>query len=236
MADAVDQVTLQAPTAAPPIAAAPVVVCPVPDVSTAAIDGWPPHVQWVTAVAAAVAVVLLAWRGWGLTAWSTRPLPLDRDAFVAPLDVNLATERELMAVPGVGPAMARQIVAHREARGPFRAIDELQGVPGVGPVTAARLKEHLGVEDDRLPPRVARGVAPAAGRGKKAVPDGVVDLNRAAVEELQRLPGIGPVLAGRIVEARTAAFASVDVRRVKGIGARTLDRLRPHVRAGDDEP
>lgn len=237
MADANDQVTLQAAPVVPRPTAEPlcVVAPPVP-----VIEGWPPHVQWVTAVAVAVAVVMLGWRGWGLTTWSARPLPLQRGAFIARIDVNRATERELQAVPGVGAATARRIVTHREAHGPFRAIDELQAVPGIGPATVARLKEHLGVEDagEHLPPRVVRGVAPPAARSKKAPVEGQLDINHAAPDELQRLPGIGAVLAGRIVEARTQRpFASVDeLRRVKGIGARTLDRLRPHVRIGDDEP
>lgn len=52
-----------------------------------------------------------------------------------------------------------------------------------------------------------------------------VDVNRATVEELASLDGIGPKLAARIVAARP--FAGVeDVARVKGIGVRRLTRLR----------
>lgn len=62
---------------------------------------------------------------------------------------------------------------------------------------------------------------------------GVLDLNTASATELERLPRVGPALAGRIVAHREAngAFGSVDeLRRVKGIGAKTLEVLRPHVR------
>jgi competence ComEA-like helix-hairpin-helix protein len=61
--------------------------------------------------------------------------------------------------------------------------------------------------------------------------DGRVRLNLATAEELATLPGIGPALAARIVAAREEApFRAVDdLRRVKGIGAKTLERLRPHV-------
>ena len=38
----------------------------------------------------------------------------------------------LQALPGVGPALARRIVAHREAHGPFRRPADLLRVPGIG--------------------------------------------------------------------------------------------------------
>jgi len=56
-----------------------------------------------------------------------------------------------------------------------------------------------------------------------------VRLNQAGLRELQTLPGIGPALARRIVAARP--FARVDdLLRVPGIGPKTLDRLRSRVR------
>jgi competence ComEA-like helix-hairpin-helix protein len=55
-----------------------------------------------------------------------------------------------------------------------------------------------------------------------------LDLNRASEEQLARLPGIGPALASRIVAARP--FLDVeDLRRVRGLGRATLERLRPRV-------
>jgi len=57
-------------------------------------------------------------------------------------------------------------------------------------------------------------------------------LNRAGVEELQRLPRVGPVMARRIVQYRdrVGRFTSVEqLLEVKGIGRKTLERLRPYV-------
>jgi competence protein ComEA len=55
-----------------------------------------------------------------------------------------------------------------------------------------------------------------------------VDVNRATVEELVSLDGIGPKLGARIVAARP--FHSVEeVARVRGIGRRRLARLRPRL-------
>ena len=77
------------------------------------------------------------------------------------------------------------------------------------------------------------GALPGPSQGASpATPGAPLDLNRATVEDLDRLPGIGPVLARRIVEHRErhGAFHSVDeLLGVPGIGARSLERLRPHV-------
>jgi competence protein ComEA len=56
-----------------------------------------------------------------------------------------------------------------------------------------------------------------------------VRVNSATPEELMRLPGVGPALAARIVAARP--FASLDeLLRVRGIGPKTLDKLRDRAR------
>lgn len=90
------------------------------------------------------------------------------------------------------------------------------------------------------PPAVGGSVAAAprptpaeSSRSATAVQPPIVDLNRATVADLDRLPGIGPVLARRIVEHRAThgAFRTVDeLLGVPGIGERSLARLRPFVR------
>jgi competence protein ComEA len=60
-----------------------------------------------------------------------------------------------------------------------------------------------------------------------------VDLNAADEAALDALPGVGPVIAGRIVAWRRqhGRFSSVDeLTEVSGIGEATLERLRPLVR------
>ena len=58
-----------------------------------------------------------------------------------------------------------------------------------------------------------------------------VNINTASQRELDALPGIGEVLAQRILDYRKAngAFSSVDeLVKVKGIGEKTLEKLRPY--------
>jgi competence protein ComEA len=75
---------------------------------------------------------------------------------------------------------------------------------------------------------------PAAGATSGASVASVVDLNSATVDQLQTLPGIGPVLAQHIVDYRTqhGPFASVDaLQQVSGIGPSKFAQLKDHVSA-----
>jgi len=65
---------------------------------------------------------------------------------------------------------------------------------------------------------------------------GPLNLNQASETDLDALPGVGPVMAGRILDARAARggrFTSVDeLREISGIGERTFARLSPLVTVG----
>lgn len=81
----------------------------------------------------------------------------------------------------------------------------------------------------------AVGAAAAAGASPGPAPGGggVVDLNIATVADLDGLPGVGPVLAQRIVDYRSqhGPYASVDqLREVSGIGERKFEDLKARVR------
>jgi competence protein ComEA len=79
----------------------------------------------------------------------------------------------------------------------------------------------------------APGDAPATTGTRKAGPKEAVDLNTATVEQLDGLPGVGPVTAAAIVAWRQAhgRFTSVDqLAEVDGIGPARLDKLRSLVR------
>jgi len=60
-----------------------------------------------------------------------------------------------------------------------------------------------------------------------------VDINKAPVSALESLPGIGPAIAGRIVRYRqtNGAFRTMqDLRKVKGIGKKRLEKILPFIK------
>lgn len=66
----------------------------------------------------------------------------------------------------------------------------------------------------------------------RAKPSLLLNINTATADELETLPKIGPQMAQRIIDYRKAhgGFASVDaLQNVKGIGEKTLEKLRPFI-------
>ncbi len=58
----------------------------------------------------------------------------------APVNVNAATAEQLDVLPGVGPATAAAIVAHRLQHGPFQSVEQLADVRGIGPAKLDALR------------------------------------------------------------------------------------------------
>ncbi|QEL16523.1 helix-hairpin-helix domain-containing protein [Limnoglobus roseus] len=182
---------------------------------------------------------LLLYRAYG-SQFTTKPS--QHLAAASSLNVNAADRTELLQVPGVGPSLADAILSHRSTFGPFTSLDELDGVKGVGGKTVDKLRPWLHVDGQPVARAQAGGVEklerdpkplplPSVG-AKKLGPNESINVNTAPVAELQRLPGIGPKLAERIVEARPFKIIE-DLRRVGGIGVKTLEKLRPHLRFAD---
>lgn len=59
------------------------------------------------------------------------------------LDINRASAADLEALPGIGPALAARIVAHRAAHGPFTSVEDLLAVGGIGPKTLDRFAGQI---------------------------------------------------------------------------------------------
>lgn len=66
-------------------------------------------------------------------------------AFAA-VNINTASQAELEALQGIGPAKAKAIIEHREKVGSFASIDDLEKVSGIGPGTIKQLRDVITVE------------------------------------------------------------------------------------------
>ncbi len=220
-----------APSPAPP--RSPATPLPTP---SAVVTAWPRSAQLAMAFLLGVIVTLLTVQVWAYLPWGSRPTDLDRRGELTyRIDLNRADRAELLQLPGVGDTLAGRIEEHRRQHGSFKEVDQLRQVKGVGPARLASLRPFIetGPEADESP---LTEKSPRSTAATKRAPKGAdlsepIDVNRATLTELQRLPGVGPKTAERIVaERQKKPFASVgDLRRVPRIGPKTLERLRPHV-------
>ncbi|MFV1986402.1 MAG: ComEA family DNA-binding protein [Gemmatimonadota bacterium] len=139
------------------------------------------------------------------------------------IDIGSAPVEELRRLSGVGPGLAVAIVRERTAR-PFRSTADIERVPGIGPATADRLKDMILVTPPAGPVELQR---PSSGSGCGSAS---VDINAAGSGDLQRLPGVGPTMAARILALRVerGRFSSTtEIADVKGIGPASLSRIQP---------
>ena len=61
------------------------------------------------------------------------------------VDLNAATDAELMELPGIGPSKAAAIIAYRTENGNFEKIEDLTNVTGIGDKTFEQLKDGITV-------------------------------------------------------------------------------------------
>jgi competence protein ComEA len=181
--------------------------------------------------AVAVVVVLVA----AFLAWKSRPR-------VDPIPAGTVSVAPSSGPgPGPGPAAGAEIVVAvggkvrkpglvRLAPG-ARVADALTAAGGAEPgVDVAMLNLARKVVDGEL---IMVGAAVPSGQVVTAPPGsaagGLVNLNTATLAELDALPGVGPVLAQRILDARDAqgGFRGVsDLRKVDGIGEARYEQLK----------
>jgi len=145
------------------------------------------------------------------------------------IDPNTARLQDLLRLPRMTKRIAGSILSMREGA-PFRTLEDLDRVPGVGPAALKSWEPHLKLPAGLAAP-VAAGDAPRKTNDDQPLTSATpLRLNTATAEELERLPGIGPSLAARIIAWRDSAgvFRNVeDIAKVRGIGPATLARLKP---------
>ena len=147
------------------------------------------------------------------------------DAFA--VDINTADASTLTQFNGVGPATAKKIVAYRDANGPFSSCDDLTKVKGIGAKTLEKIKPDCSVGEESADKTKSEPAPPKATETPK---EGAIDINTADASTLKKFNGVGPATANKIVAYRDAngPFSSCDdLTKVKGIGAKTLEKIKP---------
>ncbi len=136
------------------------------------------------------------------------------------IDVNKASIKDLEKLPGVGPSKARAIVEYREKNGAFKQIQDLLKVSGIGKETLKRFSNMItGFSLSNQPLKSTN----------------LVDINKATIDEFEKLPSIGPTRAKEIVEYRNShgPFSNIEeLLKVKGIGPKTLNKIKTLVKVG----
>jgi competence protein ComEA len=178
-------------------------------------------------VRALVLVALAALVGAGLLAWygRTRVEPVGMPAVNGGPAATAPSPSTATVVVAISGRVRRPGLLRLPAGS--RVADAVQAAGGVLPGTdLAQLNLARRLNDGEL---VVVGASAGAG---PSTGGGLVDLNTASAEELDRLPGVGPTLAQRIVDYRTAngGFRSVDqLREVDGIGPSKFAEIKDKV-------
>lgn len=156
---------------------------------------------------------------------------------ITKININLASEKVLQQLPGVGAKTAQSIIEYREANGPFKTLDEVyksnpkqkKRIDKIMPFITLEGGSVTGLVEQPQPSPVQPVHAPSlpSARAATASPN-AVNINTADAKELMALPKIGEKTANAIIEYRNAngAFQScADLSKVKGIGAKTVEKI-----------
>ncbi|MFO7881801.1 MAG: helix-hairpin-helix domain-containing protein [Kosmotogaceae bacterium] len=133
------------------------------------------------------------------------------------IDINKATIDQLRTLPGIGIEKSKAIIDYRENIGTFTHPDELMRVKGIGVAIFENIKTLIYVENSETQSTINDKL------------NEKININIAGKDELKELPGIGDVLAQRILDYRKQFgqfSSSEEIMNVSGIGEKTYESIR----------
>ncbi len=154
---------------------------------------------------------------------------------VVKIDIRIASKEELMQLKGIGAKRADDILLFRLQK-PFTSVYDLKQISGIGEKTFQNILPSLilfGADSTKAVNAESSIKRPAAESKTKPDKNTLININTATLEELITLDGIGEVKARAIIDFRkeSGGFGSIDdFTKVKGIGAKTLEKNRSRLR------
>jgi competence protein ComEA len=193
-----------------------------------------PHVKVLATIAVAASVLLVWWLLSGRPETSEPAAPLAFDTSATPA-ASASTAPELI-IDVVGKVRKPGIVTVPKGSRVYQAIEAAGGLKGRVDTASLNMARVLTDGEQILvgmaPASAPAGPAGSSGTGGSGAPGAKVNLNTATAEQLDTLPGVGPVTAQAILDWReeNGRFGSIDdLLDVKGIGDATLAEIRDHV-------
>lgn len=171
------------------------------------------------------------------------------------VNINTAPLEELMTLPKIGTVTSKRITEYRKIYGGFKSIKEITKVKGIGPKIFEEIKEMITVgnipsgsikvkgksvrvQEWNPKPILKEDIGSITVKGSANLQQKLkIDLNTASAEEIDTLPGIGPIIANRIIEYRKThgIFQTIEeITNVKGIGVKTFEKIKEMITVKED--
>ena len=99
------------------------------------------------------------------------------------IDINKATQEDLMKINGIGPALSERILSEKSKFGNFATMEQMEGIWGLSPEVIVKLNQHFGILQ---PPNIVK-----------------IPINNASIKELMQFPYFRYALAKAIVTYRS---------------------------------